>query len=87
MIERGVPFDVVVTDIEMPEMDGFELAKALRQHRSLDHVPILAFTSTVNETFRERAAISGIASMILKTDREALIQALAAQLTSVREAA
>lgn len=87
MVERGGQFDVIVTDIEMPEMDGFELARNLRQHRRLDDVPIIAFTSTVNETFRERAIASGIVEIILKTDREALTQVLAAQLGMVKEAA
>ncbi|OYW14375.1 MAG: hypothetical protein B7X02_00190, partial [Rhodospirillales bacterium 12-54-5] len=87
MVERGAVFDVVVTDIEMPEMDGFDLARALRKHTRLDHVPILAFTSTVNESFRERAAASGIVDMILKTDREALLEALAKQLHLVKEVA
>lgn len=70
-------FDVVVTDIEMPEMDGFALTQELRRDARLATVPIFAFTSTVNELFRERGTRAGITDMILKTDREALTRAMA----------
>ena len=86
MIERGMKFDAIVTDIEMPDMDGFDLASALRQKHGIRTIPIIAFTSTVNEVFRERASRSGINAMILKTDRESLLTALTAQLFS-KEAA
>jgi two-component system chemotaxis sensor kinase CheA len=86
MVDRGMKFDAIVTDIEMPDMDGFDLAIALRQQYGLQGIPIVAFTSTVNEIFRERARRSGINAMILKTDRAALLVALAEQL-SLKEAA
>jgi two-component system chemotaxis sensor kinase CheA len=80
-------FDVVVTDIEMPEMDGFELSQQLRLDARLKNVPIVAFTSTVNDIFRQRATKVGINAMILKTDREALLTELAVQLKQAKEAA
>ena len=86
MVERGMKFDAIVTDIEMPDMDGFDLALTLRQQHGIRNIPIIAFTSTVNEIFRERAMRSGINGMILKTDREALLITLAEQL-SLKEAA
>ncbi len=73
-------FDAIVTDIEMPEMDGFELTKRIRSDARFDGVPILAFTSTVNQEFSERGKKCGMVDMILKTDREALINAVAEQL-------
>lgn len=87
MIERGTMFDGVVTDIEMPDMDGFDLAAALRRQRAFARVPIVAFTSTVNEAFRERALRSGMNRIILKTDREALLVALTECLSRAKEAA
>jgi two-component system, chemotaxis family, sensor kinase CheA len=66
-------FDVIITDIEMPEMDGFELSKRLRMDKRLARTPIIAFTSTVNDTFKKRAVQAGIDGVILKTDREALL--------------
>jgi two-component system chemotaxis sensor kinase CheA len=84
---RPGAFDLVVTDIEMPEMDGFELAQQLRANPTMASVPIVAFTSTVNDIFKQRASKVGMDAIILKTDREALIQALAQVYGKKREAA
>lgn len=74
-------FDVVVTDIEMPDMDGFELTRRLRTDARYRHTPIIAFTSTVSENFKEKGMKVGLSGMILKTDREALVNAIADQIT------
>lgn len=84
---RHGAFDVVITDIEMPEMDGFELAQQLRADARLARVPIIAFTSTVNDIFKQRAAKVGMNGIILKTDREALLTEITNQLHGKREAA
>lgn len=86
-IVQHTRFDVIVTDIEMPEMDGFELATRLRGFAPTAGVPIIAFTSTVNEQFKERATRAGMNAIILKTDREALLEALDRQLHPKKEAA
>ncbi|MDX2095308.1 MAG: chemotaxis protein CheW [Alphaproteobacteria bacterium] len=80
-------FDLIVTDIEMPEMDGFELAQRLRLDPRMARVPIIAFTSTVNDIFKQRALKVGIDGIILKTDREALLAEMTRQLSAKREAA
>ena len=84
--KRG-DFDLVVTDIEMPEMDGFELAQRLRADPRMARLPIIAFTSTVNDIFKQRALKVGIDGIILKTDREALLTEITQQLRMKREAA
>ena len=80
-------FDVIVTDIEMPDMDGFELTRRLRADPRYRTTPIIAFTSTVNENFKEKGAKVGATTMILKTDREALIEAIARFVSLHKEAA
>ena len=42
LIEDGSAFDVVITDIEMPEMDGFEFAEALRADPRTADLPVIA---------------------------------------------
>lgn len=84
---ENTAFDVIVTDIEMPDMDGFELARRLRAFAQYRHTPIIAFTSTVSDNFKEKGAKVGLTTMILKTDREALIEAVARNITRVKEAA
>ena len=66
-------FDAVVTDIEMPNMDGFELAMELRKREKYNHIPIFAFTSTTNETIEQRVIQTGMQGCVLKTEREKLI--------------
>ena len=80
-------FDIVITDIEMPEIDGFELTRRLRTDPRYATLPIFAFTSTVSEAFRERGAKVGMDGLILKTDREALAVAVADALEKTKEMA
>jgi len=80
-------FDIVITDIEMPEMDGFELTQHLRMNPQMAHLPIIAFTSTVNDVFRQRSEKAGMNALILKTDREALLAEITLQLNRMKEAA
>lgn len=75
-------FDIIVSDIEMPEMDGFQFAQALRKDARFMNIPIIAFTSTASDQFRARAAHVGMQDIILKTDREALLKAIARQLAN-----
>lgn len=78
-------FDAIVTDIEMPEMDGFALSERLRSDHRFDNVPIIAFTSTVNQNYIDRGEKIGIADIILKTDREALVQSIAENLFEAKQ--
>ena len=87
LVNKAARFDLIVTDIEMPEMDGFELVTELRRDPRYSAVPMIAFTSTVNEQFRERSHRAGMNNIILKTDREALLAAIEAELHATKEAA
>ena len=69
-------FDVIVTDIEMPEMDGYELAQHIRSDVRYQSVPIIGFSSTAGDLARQKALQCGMQDMILKTNREALALAL-----------
>lgn len=80
-------FDVIVSDIEMPQMDGFQFATAVRKDPRFDPIPIIAFTSTANEQFRKRALHCGMQDMVTKTDREALLVAIAKQLEVINQEA
>lgn len=81
------PCHVIVTDIEMPEMDGFQFAERLRDESRYDHLPIIAFTSTINQSFISRSEEIGMNDFILKTDREMLVQSIARHLQRKLEAA
>jgi two-component system, chemotaxis family, sensor kinase CheA len=71
--------DVVITDIEMPEMDGFELAQALRRHPRAADIPIIALSSIVSPEAVARGREVGLYDYVAKFDRQGLIAALKEQ--------
>ena len=67
---RGEEFDLVLTDIEMPEMNGFELAKEIRANHRFDALPVLAVTSLVGEQAEQRGREAGIDDYLIKLDKD-----------------
>jgi CheY-like chemotaxis protein len=73
---QGEPFDVVVLDAHMPQMDGLDLAEAIRQAPSLRGARLVMLTSTGDH--RERARDLGIDGYLTKPVRRArLLEAVA----------
>jgi chemosensory pili system protein ChpA (sensor histidine kinase/response regulator) len=52
--------DIMLLDIEMPRMDGFELATAIRNDERLKNIPIIMITSRTGEKHRDRAMNIGV---------------------------
>jgi chemosensory pili system protein ChpA (sensor histidine kinase/response regulator) len=50
----------MLLDVEMPRMDGFELATQIRNTEHLRHIPIIMITSRTGTKHRERASKIGI---------------------------
>lgn len=65
-IVADVKPDVVLLDIQMPEMDGFETAAELRRNRALDDVPLIAVTALAMAGDREMILGAGFAGYIAK---------------------
>ncbi|MBN2022134.1 MAG: chemotaxis protein CheW [Pirellulales bacterium] len=82
--ESAEPFDLVLTDIEMPNMDGCELAQAIRGDPALAHLPIVALTSLASEEDMQRGMESGIDDYQIKLDRERLMASVARHLHQQR---
>ena len=61
------PVDLVLTDVEMPRMDGFALTEAIRAHPGLGNVPVLILTSRANEEDRQRGMETGADGYIVKS--------------------
>jgi len=59
-------FDLVVSDIAMPEMDGYSLAKALRSRTEYERVPLVAVTGFDEYDDRQRALAAGFNTHIKK---------------------
>jgi len=76
-------YDILLTDIEMPELDGMELAKYIRQSENLlkSKLPILALTANVLKEDRDKYMSSGINGIVVKPFSEKnLLDNLAAAL-------
>jgi two-component system, chemotaxis family, sensor kinase CheA len=68
--------DLVITDIEMPGMDGFELASALRANPPTAAIPIIALSAMVSADAIERGRAVGFHDFVAKFDRTGLVAAL-----------
>ena len=87
LVTGGRRFDIVVTDIEMPGMDGFQLASALRGDPRNAGLPIIGLASTVSAETMQRGKDAGLRNYVAKFDRQALIAVLQEQTAdSVRAA-
>jgi two-component system, chemotaxis family, sensor kinase CheA len=78
-LNKGTPFDVVLTDIEMPDIDGFQLAEIIRADQRLRSLPVLALSSHISPAALERGRQAGFRGHIAKFDRPGLIAALREQ--------
>lgn len=75
---RLTQFDAVLTDVEMPVMDGFSLTRALRAEENYQHIPIIIVTSRAKEEDRRRGIQVGADAYIAKGDfeQDSLIETL-----------
>ena len=86
-LRSGQSFDVVLTDIEMPEMNGFEFAETIRADAHLNALPIIALSSLVSPAAIERGRQAGFYDYVAKFDRPGLIAALKEQTAEMNRAA
>jgi two-component system, chemotaxis family, sensor kinase CheA len=80
-------FDVVLTDIEMPDMNGFEFAETIRADNNLSTMPIIALSSLTSPAAIERGRQAGFHDFVAKFDRPGLIAALKEQTAETSKAA
>jgi chemosensory pili system protein ChpA (sensor histidine kinase/response regulator) len=77
LLQDNIP-DVILLDIEMPRMDGYEVAAHVRNDPRLKDVPIIMITSRVGEKHRARAIELGVDDYLGKPYQEAqLLDAIA----------
>lgn len=75
---RAGAYDVVVSDIEMPRLDGIGLTRAIRRDPAFAHLPVVLVTSLASPADRERGADAGANAYIVKRgfDQGRLLQAI-----------
>ncbi|MBL4875000.1 MAG: chemotaxis protein CheW [Cohaesibacteraceae bacterium] len=72
-------WDLVVSDIEMPEMNGFDLCEAIRRNPATRDMPVIALSSLCTPAAVERGRQAGFSDYVAKFDRPGLIAALKEQ--------
>jgi len=70
------PVDLLITDIEMPNMTGFELTQKIREDTQLKDLPVIAVTSLSGEDDRRRGMEVGINDYQPKLDRDLVLEAV-----------
>jgi two-component system chemotaxis response regulator CheY len=85
--QAGEPFTVVVTDIEMPVMDGISFIRQLRARSDGSSVPIVVASRVTDPRVRERALDAGASEYHIKLDRAELIEAVGRRAGDGRRAA
>ena len=73
MLKNG-KFDFVVSDIHMPNMNGFELLKAIKSDDALKHLPVLMVTAEAKKEDIVLAAQTGAAGYIVKPFTKATLE-------------
>ncbi len=80
-------FDLMVTDLEMPNMTGLELASRIKTTPATAHLPVIAVTSLATDEDVRRGAEAGIDEYHVKLDREQLMLSVERILRSRSDAA
>jgi len=81
--ERVDEIDIVVTDLEMPNMDGFELTKRIKSDPAFSHLDVIALTSLASEAHIEKGRKVGIDEYEIKLDREKLMKVIREKLNLI----
>jgi two-component system chemotaxis sensor kinase CheA len=87
VLRSGQEFDVILTDIEMPDMNGFEFAETIRADSKLASTPIIALSAMISPAAIERGRQAGFHDYVAKFDRPGLIAALKEQTIELNRAA
>jgi two-component system chemotaxis sensor kinase CheA len=76
LVNENLQIDAVITDIEMPNLNGFELCQRIKQSSQWGHLPVIALTSLAGASDMQRGIDVGIDDYQIKMDREKLLASL-----------
>lgn len=81
-LQKGValdgepPVDLLITDIEMPKMDGLYLTRCVKEHEKLKKIPVIVFSSLVSEDNQKKCDAVGADAQITKPQLDELVNLL-----------
>ena len=75
---RAQPYDLVVSDVEMPRVDGFQLTERIRSELAMHELPVVLITSLASEDHRRRGLEAGAQAYIVKSqfDQGSLLEVI-----------
>nr|MCU0238395.1 response regulator [Pyrinomonadaceae bacterium] len=73
---------IVLTDVEMPRMDGYELLASLNREEKLKHIPVVMITSRAGDKHRQKAYDLGVSDYLTKPYEDSMLLEKIKQLTS-----
>ncbi|MDR3355216.1 MAG: chemotaxis protein [Synergistaceae bacterium] len=76
LVDDGDEFDILLTDIEMPKMDGLTLTRRVKEDESLSRIPIIVFSSVMAEDIKRKAQSIGADAQITKPEMHKLLDTL-----------
>jgi len=76
LYEEGRDFDIILSDIELPGMNGFEFAQAVRASERWSHVPLIALSAYTSIDHLQRGHDVGFDDYVGKFDRDTLLRTL-----------
>ncbi|MCG3083678.1 MULTISPECIES: chemotaxis protein [unclassified Anoxybacillus] len=78
IVQKGKPIEsevqLVITDIEMPQMDGHHLTKRIREDDKLKHLPVIIFSSLITDDLRHKGERVGATAQVSKPEIAELVQ-------------
>jgi two-component system chemotaxis sensor kinase CheA len=87
LCDRGEQYDVIISDIEMPGMSGFEFAETLKKNERWRDTPLVALSSHSSPKDIARGRQVGFDDYVAKFDRDALLQTLSEAFSELKGAA
>ena len=78
-------YNLVISDINMPRLDGFQLAQRIREDRRFDGLPLVALTTLSEEHFREKGLSLGFDRYVIKIDKNQVRGTVAECLKIIRK--
>jgi len=68
VIENNAPIDLVLLDLMLPEVDGFEVLKRVRENSSIQKVPVIVFSNLSEEKDIKHAKELGVSEFMIKSN-------------------
>ncbi len=76
ILSKDSGIDLIVSDIEMPRMNGFQMAREIRKHPAYANIPMLAVSSKADKDYRREGMNSGFDMYLEKLKPEVLLAAI-----------